>query len=115
MDQISSEVYKEVNPLAKTPKWANDSITLLRRDARPIVDINWAKRMKQKLFSKQSMEKVKEAFKDKKFKERTEFKPIGFLEAIRNSIVEEITKNPPKSELRATDPAAISDRKKDIT
>lgn len=115
MDQVSSEVYKEVNPLLKNAKWCDDSITLLRRDTRPIVDIIWAKLMKQKLFSKQSMERVVDAFKDKKFIKRTEFKPIGFLEALRNSMVEEITKNPPKSELRATDPAAISDRKKDIT
>lgn len=115
MDSVSFEIYETLDPALKTPEWADKCITILRRDTRPIVDIVWAKDMKQRLFSKQSMEKVKEAFKDKKFKEKTDFTPIAFLESMRNSMIEEITKNPPKVELKATDPSAVSDRKKDLT
>lgn len=60
------------------------------------------------------MDKIMASFKDKKFLKLIEFDPLGIMEAYKNALIEELTKNPPKAELKATDPTAISDKKKDI-
>jgi hypothetical protein len=63
----------------------------------------------------QSMESIRDGFKDKKFKEKLAFDPLGIWEPFKNTLVEDILKNPPRAELKATDATAITDRKKDIS
>lgn len=82
---------------------------------RPLVDILRSRRNKSYLLGTQSMDKIIASFKDKNFIENTNFDQIDVMFSIRNSLTEELMKNPPKAELKATDPTAISDRLKDIT
>lgn len=112
---ISFKIYEQVDPAAKTPAWANLCISNLRMNWRPLVDTNRSRRNKSYLLGTQSMDKVVASFKDKDFKETTNFEQIDVMFSIRNSLTEELIKNPPKAELKATDPTAISDRAKDIT
>lgn len=60
------------------------------------------------------MDKIRASFKDQKFLKLIDFDPLGIMEAYKNALIEELTKNPPKAELKATDPTAISEKKKDI-
>src|SRR6185503_8497263 len=103
------EAYREVNPEKKTATWADSVITIFRRDWRALVNPIRAQKNKRLLFSQQSMEKIKDSFKDKEFKRSVEFNPLGIMENIKNTLIEEITKMPPKAELRATDPSALDE------
>ena len=110
----SYEAFKEVNPAKKDAEWCNQVISLLRRDWRNMVDPYRMQLNKRILYSQQDMEHIKAMFKDKEFKKHTEFIPLGIWTRIINIIVEEITKNPPKMELRANDATALSDKKDDV-
>lgn len=114
MDSIASILYKTVDPKDKNAKWINDMITQIRRDWRQLIDSDRIEKNKRLLFSQQDMGKIKKAFKDKNFLKHTEFIPLGIWPRIINILVEEIIKNSPKAEVKATDPTAISDKKKDI-
>lgn len=114
MDGQAYLIYREIDAAKKTPEWANQCISLFRRDWRSFVNHERAALNKMFLDSSQPMEQIIESFKDKKFKKIIKFDPLGIMEAYKNALIEELTKNPPKAELRATDPTAISDRKKDI-
>lgn len=111
---LSYEIYKEQDPAKKDAVWADLCITTLRRDWVPLVNQTRCRDNKRFLDSMQSMEDIKEKFKDEEFKKNLEFDPIGIMEAFKNTLIEDILKAPPKAELRANDPAAISDRRKDI-
>lgn len=108
------EVYREVDPDKKTAKWADAAITIYRRDWRPLVNQLRAQANKRYLLSEQSMKSIKDSFKDKDFIKSTEFNPLGIMETMKNTLVEEITKMPPRAELRAVDPSAINDSKSDV-
>jgi hypothetical protein len=115
MDGISAEVYKEVDPSKKDAVWANNVISIYRRDWRSFVNRERSIVNNALLDSRQSMEKIEQSFKDKSFKKLIDrFDPLGIMEAYKNALIEELTKNPPKAELKATDPSAISERKSDI-
>lgn len=108
------EAIKEIDPKKKDAAWMNRVITLYRRDWRNLVDPNRMLINKQIILSQQSMKKIESMFKDKEFKKHTEFIPLGIWPRIVNIIVEEIRKNAPKMELKATDATALSDKKEDI-
>jgi len=108
------EVYKEVDPAKKNAKWADLCLTILRRDWRPLINPLRARANKALLLSQQPMGAIMATFKDKNFLETTEFNPLGIMENLKNTLVEEITKTPPKAELRAVDPSAINERAEDI-
>jgi hypothetical protein len=114
MQGEASLVFKEIDPAKKTYEWMNKSVSILRRDWRPLVNPIRVAKNKKILLSSQDMSKVKAAFKDKEFLASTEFVPLGIWNRIVNTIVEEITKNPPKCEIKAVDPTAITKRKEDI-
>lgn len=111
---ISWEIYKTPDPKDKTPVWADLCITCLRRDWVPLVNQERMRENKRLIDSMQSMEWIKEKFKDKAFKKEMQWDPLGIMEVFKNILIEDIIKDPPKAELKATDPSAISDRKKDI-
>jgi hypothetical protein len=66
------------------------------------------------MFSVQEMPDVKNSFDDEDFKKHVKFLPLPILEPMVNSITEEVTRNPPKAELRANDPTALIEKKADI-
>lgn len=108
------EIYRTPDPKDKTPEWADMCITALRRDWVPLVNQVRIRENKRLLDSMQSMDWIKEKFKDKAFKKEMEWDPIGVMEVFKNILIEDIMKDPPKAELKASDPSAISDRKHDI-
>lgn len=107
-------VYSTLNPKDKTPEWANKTITILRRDQRRLVNVNRAWGDRATMFSVNELAEVKNSFDDEDFKKAVKFLPLPILEPMVNAIVEEITRNPPRTELRANDPTAINEKKKDI-
>lgn len=109
---LAADLYYDIT----TPKdavWADRAITILRRDWVPLVNQVRCRENKRYLDSMQSMEDVRNGYKDKKFKEKI-IDPLGIWEPFKNTLVEDILKNPPRAELKATDATAITDRKKDI-
>jgi hypothetical protein len=110
----SFEIYRQPDPNKKDAEWANGCITVLRRDMRPLVNQVRCRENKKLLDSMQSIDYIKDNFKDKEFKEHMEWDPLGVMEVFKNILIEDIMKDPPKAELKAIDPLAISDREKDI-
>lgn len=110
----SAILYEELDPSKKNGEWIDKSIQRLRMDWRPLVNLPRMSENKRLLDSMQSMEKIRESFKDKKFKEDTDFDPLGIMEPYKNAIIEELIKNPPRAELKATDPSAINEKKEDL-
>jgi hypothetical protein len=111
---ISFKIYSEIQASKKTVAWWNQVVTILRRDWRPFVNLIRCTENKQLLFSKQDMSNIRDSFKDKKFKATTDFIPIGIMDNILKGMIEDILKNPPRSEVRATDPSAIDLMEKDM-
>jgi hypothetical protein len=114
MNGLAYDFYRDIS----TPKdavWGDKSLTTIRRDWVPLVNQTRCRENKRYLDSMQPMEDVRNMFKDKKFKERLAFDPLGIWEPFKNTLVEDILKNPPRAELKATDPTAISDKKKDVS
>lgn len=107
-------VYNTLDPSKKTPEWANKSITILRRDWRRLKNSEQAWVDRATMFSVNELCDVKDSFDDEDFKKRVKFYPLPILEPMVNAIVEEITRTPPKAELRANDPTAINEKKQDI-
>lgn len=107
-------LYNNLDPAKKTPEWANGVITVMRRDWRKLINVSRAWADRAIMFSVQELQDVKNSFDDEDFKKSVKFLPLPILEPMINAIVEEITRNPPKAELRATDPTAVNERKEDI-
>lgn len=66
------------------------------------------------MYSVQALDKVRDSFDDEDFKKSVTFAPVPVLEPILNSIVEDLTKRPPRAEVKAEDPTAINEKKEDI-
>jgi len=60
------------------------------------------------------MDKIRDKFKDKEFLRNNRFLPLGIFDNIKNNLIETLLQNPPKAELRATDPSAVNLKKKDL-
>ena len=111
---VVTPVYAELDPQKKNPEWANSVITILRRDWRRISNVNRALEDRSILYSVQPLPKVRDSFDDEEFKKCTTFSPLPILEPMVNAVVEEITRNPPKADLKALDPSAVIEKKQDI-
>jgi hypothetical protein len=114
MTGIGAEVYHEINPEKKDPVWANKILSANRMYWQRLVNVSRGIVNREILYSTQPMDKVRDSFQDEEFKKHVEFIPLPIMEAFVNAVVEEITQRPPKMELRATDPTAISEKEKDI-
>jgi hypothetical protein len=112
--QQSFLLYEQVDPAQKTPAWANFVVTILRRDWRSLININRSRVNKQYLNALQPMDKIRAKFKDKEFLATNSFLPLGIFDNIKNNLIETLLQNPPKAELRATDPSSVNLKKKDI-
>lgn len=106
--------YREVDPTKKDAKWANLCINYFRMYWQRLVNVNRAWQDRNLMYSTQPLTEVANSFQDEEFIRDTQFLPLPILEAFVNTIVEELTKNPPRTELKATDPAAINAKKKDL-
>lgn len=111
---IYDDAFSEVDPAKKDYLYADKMVTIFRREWKPIVDSSRAYNNKKYLDSAQEMDAIKAGFKDKKFLETVPFDPLGIMEPFKNALVEELTQNPPKAELKAVDPSAITERQQDI-
>lgn len=114
MVQESTELFRELNPDKKNAVWANLCIELIRRNWVQLKDTNTMRDNKEIIFAQQSMEAIKKSFKDKNFIENTKFIPLGVWPRIINIIVEELTKAPPKTEIKANDSSAFTDINEDM-
>lgn len=117
MINSSFDVYKTVRESEMDAKWCNDCVTVLRRDWRQLVNPVTNAINKNYLFSSQNMAETIALFKERgdflKIRQNI-LSPLPIFENIKNLFIEEITKNPPKVELTATDPQASLDRQYDI-
>lgn len=114
MTGTSSLLYSELDPAKKNAEWYNSSVTLMRRDWRRLINANRSLADRQLLYSLQELSVVKNSFDDEEFKKCTEFFPLPILEPMINAVVEEITRNPPRAELRALDPTSTIEKKIDL-
>lgn len=117
MINTAFQIYKTVRESEMDAKWCNNCVSWLRRDWRPIVNIQRNTRNKLYLLSQQDMRETLALFKERgDFLNirNGELLPLPILENVINIFIEELTKNPPKAELTAVDPAALLDRKRDL-
>lgn len=114
MSGIAEAVYSEVDPEKKDAAWFSRVVEIHRMYWRPLVDANRAYHNRNLMLSLQEIETIKESFQDEDFKKHVRFLPLPIFENLINSIVEEITKNPPRTEVKATDPSAINMKKDDL-
>lgn len=114
MTDLGHFLLGELDPNKKDAVWMNDCLSAVRRDWTPLVNAERVRLNKQYLLGQQSLHQVKQSFKDKKFLETVEFRSLGFMETPRNAMVEELLKMPPTIGVKAEDPTAISEKKKDI-
>lgn len=110
----SNLTYQEVDPAKKDAVWANQVINVHRMNWRPLVSRDRAFENRNILYSTQPLDKVRDSFQDEDFKKNVDFIPLPIMEAFVNAVVEEITKNPPKAELKSIDPTATIMREADI-
>jgi len=108
------ELLQDINPNNRTAEWFGKYITVLRMQWRPLADPIRVKVNKKLILADQDMSKTEGSFKDTAFIKNTKFIPLGIWPRILNIIIEELLKAPPKCELKAQDPAALSDKKQDI-
>lgn len=116
MDNTSLLLYLDPDSRNRGYDWFNSSITLLRRDLRPIVDQNLMTSLRLMLDSKQGMRNIINSFDDVNFKRDVlaNATPLGIMNVFINSLIEELKKSPPHAEVRANDPAALTAKKEDI-
>jgi len=115
MINTSSEVYKVIDPSLRDIKWMDDCVSCLRRDWRPLVNSVANIINKDALFSRQSMDKTIAMFKEKgDFLNSHTTIPLPLLENIKNALVEELVKAPPKMELKANDPTSLTKKQADM-
>lgn len=114
MDNQSLFVYYEPDPAKKDYAWFDLAITTLRRDLRPIVNPNDDVYRKELLDGRQSMQRVIESFDDVNFKKTVKFKPLGIMNAFVNTVIEEVKQTPPRAEVKAVDPSAMTVKKEEL-
>lgn len=114
INESGGYLYNQLDPSKKNGEWFNTVITQVRRDWYNLVDPIRLAQNKQYLFGQQDLKHIKETFKDTKFKENTKWKSIDFMEAVLNSLIEELKKAPPKVGVKAVDPEAKNEKKRDI-
>lgn len=105
---------EELDPAKKDYLWADHCLTALRTQWRPMKNVLQGVDNRSIMYSMQELNDVKESFDDEDFKKRIKFYPVPVLEPLVNSIVEDMVKQPPKAELRAEDPTALTEKKEDL-
>lgn len=116
MDSTSILIFQDPDPNNRGYKFFDNSVTQLRRDLRPLVNVNVSTQLRLILDSRQSMRDVIASFDDVNFKRDILYNatPLGIMNVFVNSMIEETKKAPPKVEVKAIDPAAVIEKKEDI-
>jgi len=104
----------EVDPDKKNYEWGNGTISVLRMYWRPLKNVHQARENRAIMYSMQPLNEVRDSFDDEDFKKNIKFYPIPVLEPLVNSVVEDLVKGPPRAELKAEDPTAITEKKEDL-
>lgn len=107
-------VYNDPNPDNKDKEWASKVLTVFRTYWKPLVGQLRAVKNREVMYGLNSIKKIEDSFQDEDFKKATTFKPIPYLEAFVNTVVEEIVQNPPRTEVRAQDPLSVIEKEEDI-
>lgn len=117
MDQQSFLVYQNPDDSKRDYAWWDLSITTLRRDMRPIVNPTTDSYNKELLDGRQSLQDVIRSFDDVDFKRDVlkKAQPLGIMNVFVNEMIETIKKTPPKTDVRAIDPVALTSKKEDIS
>ncbi len=115
MDYIDFKpIFDAVDPTRKNAEWFNLVVTLYRRYWYPVVNPTDAIYRKAVLDGRQSIQNVIDSFDDTKFKKDGKIVPLKIMNSILNNIIEDIKKNPPRSEVIAVDPTAYAEKKEDM-
>jgi len=105
----------ETNPSKQTGIWANERVSYLRRDWRPVVETGYYARMMKKLLSTQDLEKtVKIYFNDEEFLKNVEFKPLPIMEKPRNILIDQAREAGLKPYINSIDPTAKKHKEQDL-
>src|SRR3954467_6586114 len=112
-DVVISEM-NEVDPKKKDFLWAVNAITSIRSYWKRYADPEQMRINKEFLFSKNSLKKIEDQYSDVDFKKNCSIENMGLLASTLDTLIEELTKDPPKTEVKALDPQAMSDKKKDL-
>lgn len=114
MIDYAGKIYDELDPSKKNYEWCNKTVSILRMYWRPLIDPIRGAINRNLIYSMYDMDKVKKSFQDEDFLRDTSFEPLPIMESYVNTIVEEITKQPPRCEVKAQDPTAINEKDADI-
>lgn len=114
MIDYTQGVYNEVDPDKKDNAWANKVASIYRMYWRYLVSPQRISENRAIMYGTNIIQEVKDSFKDKKFIAGTQWLPLPILEALVNAIVEEITQQPPRCEIRALDPLAVNEKESDL-
>lgn len=104
----------ERDPDKKNYEWANSCLVSLRTQWRQLKSVSQGLDGRSVMYSMQAIPKVRDSFDDEDFKNSIDFVAVPVMEVLVNAVVEEITQRPPKAELRAEDPTAITEKKEDL-
>lgn len=96
-----------------TAEWANEVITVYRRDWMPVVSFRDYVINKKYLLSIQDMDDVTKYFDDQEFLNNIKFRPLPIMEKTRNILIDKARKSGIRPYIKAVDPTAIKDKEKD--
>lgn len=114
MTSQAVDLINELDPDKKNYEWANKCIQSIRTYWRSMKNVSQGLQNRAIMYSMQELPEVRDSFDDEDFKKSIKFTPLPILEPLINSVVEDMVKNPPRAELRAEDPTALSEKKEDL-
>lgn len=113
MDAIGQDLYRLVRN--KDYKWADEQVTNLRLYWQPIYPMHQSSINRSYLMCQQDMSYIKNKFKKAtSFYKETNFATLPIMHKIMNRLGELLMQAPPKCEVRATDPTALSGKAQEI-
>lgn len=114
MDAIGLELNKIVRN--KDREWANTMVTQIRMYWDSIYPYDKAVENRKIMLGMQSMKNIEDKFKDSSAFKKAElpFKTLPIMHKIVNRLSELLIQYPPKCEVRASDPTALSGKEEDI-
>lgn len=104
----------ELDGSKKNYGWSNEVCSSIRMNWQGLKNVIQARENRAIMYSMQPLTKVRDSFDDEDFKKSVDFLPVPVLDPILNSIVEDLTRRPPRAEVKAEDPTAINEKKEDL-
>lgn len=94
-------------------QWANDVVTVYRRDWGVLIGFNEYVANKKYLLSIQKMDDIQKYFDDEEFRKNVKFRPLPIMEKTKNILIDKARKSGIRPYIKAIDPAAIKDKERD--